>query len=422
MPERDLFARVLTLEVVGGAFGGETYPLTAGQYLIGRGLTCDIRVPEDDLACSRDQAMIRISGDSVRISDRNSANGTYVNEVRVNEHELAHGDMIRVGKTQIAVEMFVPPSQTVPRVNTPPVGISTARRRSSMPSAPNSPANNETRASMGDDLPDFPQYGEILTTSAATNDVRSGNPVIVRRVRPEFTRNLAAVESFRKTTSALLALDNLAVEKVRGIHAEGELVEIVVDAPNGRELAKILEDAGGRIPVAYAVGIVLGVLEAIRAAHESGLRHFCLTPTCIFVDGDPAFPLVSVGQFGLAPHFWTIGMEAKLGDELRSPLAYVAKEQVESSGRDDRRIDLFAVGALLYRMLVGRGIYLFDESLEPACVTIREDVRAEGIRPSIGLSSEMIAFLGRATSVSPDSRFQTAQEMSNALDRVALDR
>ncbi|MCM2276607.1 MAG: FHA domain-containing protein [Oligoflexia bacterium] len=72
--------------------------LTQDEVSIGRGKTCDIVL--NDKKSSRKNAVIRRAGLNFVIKDLGSANGTYVNGVRVEEQELVGDDLIQIGDVQ----------------------------------------------------------------------------------------------------------------------------------------------------------------------------------------------------------------------------------------------------------------------------------------------------------------------------------
>ena len=78
--------------------GTTSYPLTELVTTIGRGLDCEIRIA--DPGVSRRHAQIRLprrSGAEILIADLASTNGTYVNNVKVDEADLVDGDVITIG-------------------------------------------------------------------------------------------------------------------------------------------------------------------------------------------------------------------------------------------------------------------------------------------------------------------------------------
>ena len=69
---------------------------------IGRSADSDIRL--EDAKTSRQHASVVLDGAAVRIEDRGSANGVYVNDKRIRGRAaLAHGDRIRIGSVTLEV-------------------------------------------------------------------------------------------------------------------------------------------------------------------------------------------------------------------------------------------------------------------------------------------------------------------------------
>ncbi|WP_182358680.1 DUF3662 and FHA domain-containing protein [Tomitella gaofuii] len=81
---------------------GRTFDLRQGSNVIGRGQASHFRVP--DTGVSRQHADVQWDGAVALLVDLGSTNGTVVNGNPVTEWQLAHGDIIRVGHTDIAVQ------------------------------------------------------------------------------------------------------------------------------------------------------------------------------------------------------------------------------------------------------------------------------------------------------------------------------
>ncbi len=88
-----------SLEVVEGADRGRTWPLTRRETILGRGDEAHIKL--SDGVCSRRHCKITVNGDSVRLLDLHSTNGTWLNQKRVEQAEVATGDLIRIGQTEL---------------------------------------------------------------------------------------------------------------------------------------------------------------------------------------------------------------------------------------------------------------------------------------------------------------------------------
>ena len=79
---------------------GERYPVPASGLTIGR--SRENEIPLADPLASRRHARVEPRHDALVLVDLDSANGTFVNEQRVQQHVLRDGDEIRIGNTRIA--------------------------------------------------------------------------------------------------------------------------------------------------------------------------------------------------------------------------------------------------------------------------------------------------------------------------------
>jgi hypothetical protein len=76
----------------------ERHIVSAPEILIGRGPECAIRIVTHFV--SREHARLRHENGKVIIQDCGSKNGVFVNSIRVDRHELQHGDWITIGESQ----------------------------------------------------------------------------------------------------------------------------------------------------------------------------------------------------------------------------------------------------------------------------------------------------------------------------------
>ena len=104
--------------------------LPEGEASVGRSRTCT--VPLRDPAVSRTHALILANDGRLSLRDLNSSNGTYVNGTRVmTETELADGDRITIGESELHVRILPPPDFSSETVRVP-----LAAPRAGGPSAP----------------------------------------------------------------------------------------------------------------------------------------------------------------------------------------------------------------------------------------------------------------------------------------------
>ena len=85
------------LVVIYGMDLGKKHSIEKAMMTIGRASKCNIQVDQE--SASRNHAKILNSGKSMILRDLGSTNGTYVNDVVVDEHVLKDGDLVKVGRT-----------------------------------------------------------------------------------------------------------------------------------------------------------------------------------------------------------------------------------------------------------------------------------------------------------------------------------
>lgn len=179
---------------------------------------------------------------------------------------------------------------------------------------------------------------------------------------------------------------------------------------DGPSLAAMLKERG-TLPWREAAGIAAAVARALAHAHERGIVHRDVKPANVLIDGAGR---VRVTDFGIA----------KIGDETHTQSGavvgtpnYISPEQLRGEPIDGRA-DLFALGALLYRMVTGEAPFHADDV---ASTTFR--VAHVDPRPPTALRGDLpVALEGvilRALAKRPEGRFAGGEEMAAALDAVA---
>ena len=89
-----------------------------GQMSLGRSVETDIRL--DDTIASRKHAVIDVVGEQVTLTDLNSSNGTYVNELKIGASMTLHnGDRVRIGNTTLVFKAAAASSAETNKVTSP---------------------------------------------------------------------------------------------------------------------------------------------------------------------------------------------------------------------------------------------------------------------------------------------------------------
>ncbi len=169
-----------------------------------------------------------------------------------------------------------------------------------------------------------------------------------------------------------------------------------------------------------AIGVMLQLVAAVRAAHAAGIIHRDIKPDNLLLTMDPRehpdeVPTLKVVDFGIAKMAHSNLAQTAVGTMLGTP-AYMAPEQIAGRPRPSAATDVFAIGEVLYEILSGKRAY-------PAG-TISETVRAKlrGELPDLKLSPmpgdrALLDLVKRCLSYRPEDR-PGLQEIQSVLESV----
>jgi len=192
----------------------------------------------------------------------------------------------------------------------------------------------------------------------------------------------------------------------------------VMELLEGRTLREAIK--AGPLPLAQAAGIGAEVARGLSAAHRAGIIHRDLKPENIFLTSGGQVKLL---DFGLAKKILTRSNgpgqeEAEVrptstnAGVLMGTVGYMAPEQLQSDGEVDGRSDLFALGCVLYEMVVGAKAFASETPMGTLHAILTQD-------PDFGRSELPAALqevLRHCLAKAPGQRFQDAQDLSYALE------
>lgn len=185
-----------------------------------------------------------------------------------------------------------------------------------------------------------------------------GRRFAVKLLHAEFTGDEDTVRRFEQEARIATAIghDHIIDITDMGRTEEGELF-IAMEFLEGRDLAYLLR-MEAPLPLRRACHIVVQMLSALEAAHETGIVHRDLKPANVFLSPrgiDPDY--VKIVDFGIskvrdARAGLSLGMTQD-GDILGTPL-YMSPEQARGDVDVTPASDIYAVGVILFEMLTAR--------------------------------------------------------------------
>ncbi|MEW6431841.1 MAG: serine/threonine-protein kinase [Myxococcota bacterium] len=239
--------------------------------------------------------------------------------------------------------------------------------------------------------------------------------VVIKRILRHLAQDQGFIDLFLNEAKLAGQLQHPNIAQVFGLEHEGNSWFIAMEYVHGKSLRDLLDEAGRRelkVPPRIAVRIASQALQGLHFAHELkdergkplGILHRDVTPENLLVAFSGTVKLV---DFGIARAM--TGAETRVG-RPKGKVAYMAPELAVSGASIDRRADVFAMGIVLYEALT-----LKRPANAPATAEEASRPRAP-YEPDPRLPEGLNEVLGKAMAPDPADRYQTAQEMSDALE------
>ena len=297
--------------------------------------------------------------------------------------------------------------------------------------APNKPSHVETDVWIGRVLANVYKVeakigeGGMGAVYRATH-VHIGKQVAVKVLTDLIAKKGDAVERLKQEAIAASSIDHdNIVDVISFDRFEDGSVFIVMEFLRGESLAERLDrlrEANQRMPLAEVITIALQVCDALGAAHERNIVHRDLKPENIFLQKKGEKERVKVLDFGISKIKTAEAEQVRMtrtGQLVGTPL-YMSPEQARGETDIDRRVDLYALGVMLFEMLTGAPPFdgrnyfelLWKHGNEPA-------PSLQSRCPDAGYSTALDAALQRVLAKDKNVRFGTMREFADALSGVA---
>ena len=250
--------------------------------------------------------------------------------------------------------------------------------------------------------------------------------VALKRIHPHLASEKGYVEMFLDEARIASRITHPNVCSVFDFgEADGEYfiaMEYLVGEPLSRVHRRIMANAAQRTSTllpARMARVVAQACEGLHAAHELkdadgeslSVVHRDVSAENLFVTYDGATQVV---DFGIA-HARQRIHQTEAG-QVKGTFPYMAPEQM-TAAVVDRRVDVWALGAVLWELLTLRRLFLRDTDVNTMYAVLSSEIKPPSeYRPEI--PPELDEIVLKALQRNPDERWQTAREMGKALRRV----
>jgi serine/threonine protein kinase len=264
--------------------------------------------------------------------------------------------------------------------------------------------------------------GGSMGTVYEARDMTLGTAVAVKVMHPEYSHDEAFRKRFHQEAliGARLRHEHSVAVTDLGQSDDGLLFS-VMEYLEGESLDALLGARSTPLPWRRVVLIANQVCAALQAAHDRGIIHRDIKPgNCFLVrhegpgDDDPQpSTFIKVLDLGLARIMPVSGRPTPPG-RLGAP-EYLAPEQIQGS-LCDHRVDLYALGVMMYVMLTGRLPFVGDNPSAVMKAHLEEPPPSlRRVAPDAEIPEILEAVVVRALAKDPAGRFPSATAMAEAI-------
>lgn len=236
--------------------------------------------------------------------------------------------------------------------------------------------------------------------------------VAIKILKPEFTKDMKVIESFRRESQAAASLSHPNIVNVYDVGKEGNIYYIVMELIEGNVLSDIIREEGALEP-RRAVAIAKQVASALSVAHKNQIIHRDVKPHNILITKEG---VAKITDFGIAKAMSSSTMTANQTGTIMGSVHYFSPEQARG-GYVDEKSDIYSLGIVMYEMLTGKVPFDAENPVAVAVMHMNEEITPPSqVNPSISPDVESIVM--KATAKYQVNRYKTADEMITALSLV----
>ena len=242
-------------------------------------------------------------------------------------------------------------------------------------------------------------------------DTRLERDVAIKLLRTERLDSKKAIQRFEIEAKALAKLNHPNIVQVLDYGEHDGTPYLVIEYVPGGTLKKQL---GKPMPWQQAAKLMVPIARALAYAHENNLIHRDVKPSNILITST-GIPKLS--DFGIAKILELDETMDLTGTSVGVGTPWYMSPEQGKGKNIDQRSDIYSLGIVFYELVTGRKPYSADTPL----AVLLQHVSDPLPRPTQfvrGLPKHVEGFLFKALAKNPDHRFQSMEEIGNAMEQM----
>ena len=215
-------------------------------------------------------------------------------------------------------------------------------------------------------------------------DTKLGRDVAVKVLPPEFAVDGERLARFEREARLLAALQHQNIAAIYGLEQHEDRPVLIMELAEGEDLSVRL--GGGALPPDEVEKLTRQLAAGLEYAHEQGIVHRDLKPANLKISSDGTLKIL---DFGLARAFDqpggssttvaaptddtpTMSQGLTAANTIIGTAAYMSPEQTRGY-EVDRRADIWAVGVIIWEMLVGTRLFQGETASDTLAAVLRQE-------------------------------------------------
>jgi serine/threonine protein kinase len=256
-------------------------------------------------------------------------------------------------------------------------------------------------------------------------------PLAVKVLKREVARDSSTIKRFVQEAKAASRIGHPNIVDVTDFGSTPDgLTYSVMEYVDGKTLSATIK-LSAPLPAERALAIAAQIAQALGAAHDKGIVHRDLKPENVFlINRDGRRDFVKIVDFGIAKvtPLDASGAVAPNSDGPRLTRAgavfgtpeYMAPEQAAGRSDTDGRVDVYALGTILYEMLTGRVPHKSESMVRTLAMQMLDPIEPPSkVRPDLPIDPELEAVVMKALAKKREQRYATMGEFLAAITGAA---